>query len=734
MANNNRIRIDIDGDSSGLQRALAEATRELDNFGSNAGGAVQELTNSFGGLAAKFSTSMTGIGAAAAVGIGGLTSLVNTSREYVAQLNEVARISGLSVTELQQLQTAFSGLGVSVEKFGDINKDALDHLGDAFRSGGSIADDLKEWGVNLQSYNKYLNQTDGGLKAVVQTFYTMRDAGKSQAEIVNVMESLASDSSHLITVLDQFNNAADATNYIQSQNAAVTDETAASYARFEKNLSTLTTQAKSTIAEGLSPLVDAINGVLEAANAKPKDTGVFDELNKKIKESKGSLQDVYDIWQKLRTVGALNYQGAALRTGSLETSQESLIRNLQEQAAQLQQDLKNVDPQKAAPKGGFVDTGKQAAAAKAAADKAAAAKKAADAKRLQAERTLQNALTQVGEDSAQIRLQQFDRQQKALIDSIMNSAKVLGISPDQLKKYVDSANASGATKRNDLVNSLIGYSDPNQGINQTNSLIQNGNLNDTQKNFLAQQQNQRINGDNPFSYNNTDQQLKDNQASMDAELKQNDLLLSGHEDYEKRKAEITAKYNAQAITISNQNAQDQLKIFGDASEQLAGGVAAAFGATSGAAQAAYAVSKGITIAQTVLSIQSALAQALATPFPASLAAYAQVLSLGAQIISTAKGAAGQFHGGIDDLPAGYDNKSFVLKQGERVVQPEANKKLTKFLDNQNSGATGAGDTTINAPLIIQGADASDDAKFQQMLKKHANNVSQAVRQSQKRNS
>ncbi len=280
---------------------------------------------------------------------------------------------------------------------------------------------------------------------------------------------------------------------------------------------------------------------------------------------------------------------------------------------------------------------------------------------------------------------------------------------------------------------MIGYADPNKGLIDTNALLSSGGLNDQQKSFLADQQNQRINGDNPLAYDDTAKRLQDNKAAFDAELQQNELLLKGHEDYEKRKAEITAKYNAQAIEISNQNAQDQLSIFSTTAQSLSQGMVDAFGSASGAAQAAFALSKGITIAQTVLSIQSALAQALATPWPASLANYAQVLSLGMSIISTAKGAAaGQFHGGVDELPASYDNKSFVLKQGERVVQPEANKKLIAFLDKQEGGST-SGDITVNAPLIIQGDVAGDDKKFNEMLKKHANSVSQAVRSSQKRN-
>ncbi len=221
---------------------------------------------------------------------------------------------------------------------------------------------------------------------------------------------------------------------------------------------------------------------------------------------------------------------------------------------------------------------------------------------------------------------------------------------------------------------------------------------------------------------------------MNLELKQNEMLIQSHEDYEKAKLDITNKYNAQARDIAIQQTQAQMQLIGNMAGDLGTIMAGAFGEGSKAAQAAFAVQKGITIAQTVLSIQSALAQALATPFPASLAAYAQVLSLGASIITTAKGAAsGQFHGGIDSLPDDMNNKSFLLKSGERVVQPEANKKLTSFLDDQaKNRSNSGGDITINSPLIVKG-NVDDPEMWNKMLKKNQNNVVQAMRSSQKRN-
>ncbi|AUU91536.1 hypothetical protein C2U55_21875 [Enterobacteriaceae bacterium ENNIH3] len=369
-----------------------------------------------------------------------------------------------------------------------------------------------------------------------------------------------------------------------------------------------------------------------------------------------------------------------------------------------------------------------------AAKKAAAEAKARADKEIAARKVLNKAISDMTIDSNARQLAEFDRQQDELVKSINASAKTLGLSKSELEQYLNNQKISAAAKRTEMVNQMIGYQDPNKSLRDTNNLIESGNLNDQQKTFLADQQNERTNGDNPFAYDNTAQLQKDNTDAMNLELAQNDMLLKGHEDYEKRKAEITAKYNAKAIDISYQHSQAELSIFSDAAKSLSGAMVAAFGESSGAAKAAFMVSRGITIAQTVLSIQSALAQALAQPFPASLASYAKVLSLGMSIISTAKGASsGQFHGGVDELPASYDNKSFVLKAGERVVQPEANKKLTSFLDNQEKSNSTGGDITINAPLIIQGDVSGSDAKFNEMLKKHANSVNQAVRTAQRRN-
>jgi DNA-binding transcriptional MerR regulator len=732
MANSNRIRVDIDGDESGLNRSLKSASESIEKFSDSSGELLGGLGDGFISLTSKIGglgSGLTGLAGGIGLVTGGVVAMVMASNDYVKSLNEISRSSGLTVTELQQLQTVFQGLGLDTEKYGDINRDVLDHLGDAFRDGSGPAEDMKAYGLNLKDFNKYLNQADGGIKALATAFYDMKAAGKSTAEITNMLETMGSDGSKLVDVMQQYSNATDLMNAVYSTHAQLTDENAKKYQEFDKTVTTLSTSFQLWKANALTPTVEELNKILAVMNGDKWTNNSFMDMMREFYY--GGDTAIAKGLRKLDGVGEVGYSINA--TATLDKNASDLLNFVNN----------NTGTKNTTPKDGWVNKEKEAAAqkkaeaaAKSAADKAAAAAKKQAADRITAQASLNKAISDMTIDSNARQLAEFDRQQHELVLSIQKSAKTLGLSQGKINDLLSQQQISSVAKRTDMVNQMIGYSDPNQGLKDTNNLLQNGNLNSQQTGFLAQQQNQRINGDNPFNFDDTDQKQKDNTDALNAELAQNGLLLKGHEDYEKRKAEITAKYNAQAIDIANQNAQNQLTVFSKTADSLSDGMVAAFGEASGAAQAAFAISKGITMAQTVLSIQSALAQALATPFPASLAAYAQVLSLGMNIISTAKGASksnGQFHGGVDELPSSLDNKSFVLKAGERVVQPEANTKLTKFLDKQTSGQSNAGDITVNAPLIVQGDVAGDDAKFNEMLKKHANSVTQAVRSSQKRN-
>lgn len=735
MAKNKQQMIfEIDGDVTGLRRALAQGANSIHSFGAESddmfGGFTKQftdLTERFGG----FNTGIVGVAGALGLAAGGIYSLVSSSSDYVKTYNEVAKTTGVTVEQLQRLEKQFASTGLTVESFGTINQDTLDKLGDAFRAGGGVSDDLKEYGLDIQQYNKYLNQMDGGIQAVIHTFYEMQKAGKTNAEITNVMETLASDSSHLVSTLKDYSTEQDALNAIQSQHIILTNETAEKYQDFDKKITQLGSSFQLFKAEALGPTLDDIQTL-------------FDLMNKDWSKN--------DFMQMFRNFyyGGDNAIATFLR--DVDGVDPAGIVGTKEWNAKHKDDKPVLEQPKITPKDGWVNQEGESAKAAAAATKAEAAAKALVAKKVQAEKNLQQTLSQIGLSDGDVRVKTFQRQQDEIVTKIKESAKTLGKSEQDTNSMLTQAYDSRTKKFKEMIDDMIGYSDPNKNLKTLSDNIAGigNNMSNDQGNYLLEQQNQRLglnnvgsDESNPFDNSNIlAQKQKDLQDEMQLELtlnaQLNEKLGTSHEDYLKRKNAITQKYNTKAMAIEAQNTQAQMDLLANSAGSIGTMMAGAFGEGSKAAQAAFAVQKGITIANTVMKIQEALATALATPFPANLANYASILSMGASIITTAKGAAsGQAHSGIDSIPTmgGKDESTWILQAGERVLSKSNNRDLTQYLSNANSnGSTGSNPINVNAPLIVQGSTNMSDAQMNTMLKKHSNSVLQSVRSAQKRNS
>jgi hypothetical protein len=94
------------------------------------------------------------------------------------------------------------------------------------------------------------------------------------------------------------------------------------------------------------------------------------------------------------------------------------------------------------------------------------------------------------------------------------------------------------------------------------------------------------------------------------------------------------------------------------------------------------------------------------------------------VASTTAGLMGQFHDGNDNVKS---EGSYLLSQGERVVQPKANKDLTKFLAGQ-----GGGEGTVINSTINMGPSLVDDNVFAQALKRQQSNLAGLVRKEEQK--
>ncbi len=321
----------MEGDNSGLRKSTNQAIDMLDNLADKA----SKLD--FSGGLSSLGSSLRGLGGSASLAVGGvlgvtgaMVGLVKVGADYVKQYSEVSKATGLSIESLQRLEKEFSGTGLTVEKFGDINKDTLDKMGDAWANGGGIADDLESVGLKLENYAHFMTDPQGGMKAAIQVFYDMKKAGKSMAEIKFMMESLASDSSHMTSQLEKYNNAQEAMTAIQNQSVKVTEENAKKFDKFSKNIDTLENNLKGAAMTITGPLVDSLNWLFEWFNIDWEKSSLFralDRLNKEGKTATGGIlnanhkdaQKIIDKYNKEKRWNNLaDWEKAAIRGAGVD--------------------------------------------------------------------------------------------------------------------------------------------------------------------------------------------------------------------------------------------------------------------------------------------------------------------------------------------------------------------------------------------------------------------------------
>lgn len=162
------------------------------------------------------------------------------------------------------------------------------------------------------------------------------------------------------------------------------------------------------------------------------------------------------------------------------------------------------------------------------------------------------------------------------------------------------------------------------------------------------------------------------------------------------KAEVITKQQAldEEFEAQRQHEQAMSELRVGQAQGIAGSLSAItkdmFGEQSKIHQAMFIGEKILAVSRSVMNIQVAMSSAAASlPFPANLGAMATVATNVAGIISTITSLKpppiqGQAHDGLDYVPK---EGTWMLDEGERVVKPNDNRKLTDFLDSKPSKAS-----------------------------------------------
>ncbi|MGH53879.1 hypothetical protein D9E32_12075 [Escherichia coli] len=184
----------------------------------------------------------------------------------------------------------------------------------------------------------------------------------------------------------------------------------------------------------------------------------------------------------------------------------------------------------------------------------------------------------------------------------------------------------------------------------------------------------------------------------------------------------------EADTLFN-NQQQLIGSFGDFFGELAGVISDGAGEQNAAYRALFAVQKGFALASAALSLQKALAEANALPFPANLPAYAQAMSAGTQILSAIRGIAfggGRYNGGSVNggnlYKVGEHGKPEIFKanNGSQYMIPGDGGRVIPNRDISDGGGV-----TLNVTNNIQttnGFSDEDSRRLEEAMKRVAMGV------------
>lgn len=765
---NSRYEVEINGDNRGLSKAVNKSMDELNKLDSAAQGLFSNFTGPLNGIKDGINTVGQMSPALRALGVAGLAAgaglmAINKAASIVEPLNQISKSTGVSVEMLQQLKKEFKETGLEIDKFGDFNKDALDKIGDSLRAGGGgIADDLKEWGIGLESYLQYANDAEGGIKSLIQTFYDLKKAGKSHAEITNAMESLASDSSHLITTLEKYGSTQEALNAIQGQTAGITNETASSFSKYQRNVEELSSKVDQLTVSSMGPLIESINEVWDWFDRDWSNTDFVKNLNKLNKQG---------ITASGMSSGQVQNIGKGPAELEKEKQEKILEERLRGQAALLNADMKGVDKRlkddrlREQYEKQKLEKQKEADT-KAAKEHSAAAKQAkAVYDKMMADRR------QAVEALAQLDVAVISQEGRA-IASQMNQLQQTITKIDELqKKGIITAEQAGARRTRLLTNSAKEFKDLltmnpedigaialsldivySQQLEQleakkAQALISqqeyNAQLETIQQDHQARLEAiksidaDQVNMKNlsAVGFATDEEQMEIQQKALEEQFRkmqeQNqsmyDSNLLDYDSYLKQKQRLDQAYAVKSKAITFAETQTKLQMYNGLASGMGSVIAGIAGENSKAAQAMFAVEKGTAIASGMLNAyESATASMAKYPGPLGYAlaasSYARVIGQVMQMKSV--NLTGMAHDGISNVPR---EGTWLLDGGERVVDERTNGDLKDFLDNQKTG----GETKIDASIHVSG-NVTDQRWFAEQLKRQQQNIAAIVQDSNRR--
>lgn len=644
------------------------------------------------------------LAAGTAAAVTGMAALVASTAEGAREVQNLSRLAGSSPQDFQKFTYAAKRFGVEQDKVSDILKDTNDRIGDFIQTGGGPMADFFEniapkVGVTADEFARL-----SGPEALQLYVKSLEDAGASQQEMTFYMEAIASDATALIPLLrDDGREMRRLGDEAERTGNVLSDMEFEQLEAVSRGMDELSGAAKGMSNQVVMAALPAINDLIDLLSdedtlrsAQALGSAVVTAMNKAVQAIDGAvkitqflaeelaamtagaaaddivrLQDELDVLQ-----GMLENPTTRLRffgkDGLVEFYDEAEIRQMiaetKGKIADAQKQLENearnrpvidlVDGPSVPQVGGSGWNGTGTGTGKPDRDAAEeAAEKAADLMRDYRD-LVRDLQTEEEQLSSQL------RERLELLDAV-DVATEQDYSRAAAAAFQDSPEFSGLSPE-------IGG--PFGELNKID------------------EERERL------------EEWYDTQLEMLAGYREDRADLA--EQWNEQERQLEQEHQDKLLQIESARQQAQLA----AAESLFGNLADVTATFAGEQSALYktmfAVQKAAAIAQSIVAIQSGIAQAAANPWPANLAAMASVAAATAGIVSNIQSVAltGMAHDGIDRVPR---EGTWLLDKGERVLTSETSAKLDATLSRIGQGGSGTVVNVNNAPAGTRTEESTD---------------------------
>ena len=626
-------------------------------------------------------------GALAALGIGAavkdLTRLATETAKTSKELANFANIAGSTAIEFKAYASATGEVGISSEKLADISKDTLEKLGEySATKGGGFLDFFNEVGNTVGITAESLLGLSG--PAVLGKVVAAMEAANIPLEQQSFyLESIASDSTRLIPILKDLGNGVDGTRArFESLNSTMSQGVIETYIDLEKAQTSLSNNFGILIANSLEPTSE-----------------LFTELSNSVNEYLTAVNNMDKA-----TATAASSQSAL--SSALQAGDINAVKNIVEEttaankvlSAEIERQTKLYEDNKDA--GLFGQGNDSSIRATQALHKLGVELKAVNAvnedaitnfNRLNDELSKSSVFASNGELEAKFAAEQSIRVESAttatdkLEQQYILDATNFGTSLDAQVISKEAYNAKILSLQSKLNSDIAALSvEPSSSVDgeDTNDFV-----------FGITTASSWLESDEGMAY----QKAIFERETLDEEYRKNKQVLDA------ALTEAGIDLNSSLIdTIAGMNIQ-----LNEDSSDLT--------------KALFIGQQAAAIANGIMNTEAAAIAALAVDPTGSLSTatriqgYAGVATIAAQTL-------GQFHDGSDEIA---DTGSYILKQGEAVLQPEANKDLRTFLKDPEAAGGGGGNSSVVQNVNISGS-VTDQAWFAQELAKSADQIAGIV--------